>query len=460
MSGLAPARKLALKALVEANQTGSYVRDILSEPSFAAADERDHAFAMRLALGVTATSGCLDELLDCFIARPKKMTFRCRTALRIAAFELVYLGTDAHIAVSQGVEAVRSVARGATGLANAVLHRVAEHGCEYLSGDFCDFDSSCTKKMVSDARRSGMPVWLFARVHDSLTTVGDQLPLASALEPAPVWLHSFDDAVTGSLAQEFCGCWGPVNAFDLRRFAESGGDYVVSDRMAQLIACSSVRPGSYLEIGSGRGTKTFMGASHARHVGVLRSHVAIELCEHKCELNRARLSSAGFNDVRVVVGDGTNLEGTFKSADIDPHQTFDTVFVDAPCSGTGTMRRHPEIPWRLSPQDVDVALPALQLSMLTEASMHVGPGGELIYATCSVLMVEDLDVVNAFLASKAGSDFELAPVSGAWIFNQYDYASARACALRFELGCGCILSVPHERGDGDGHFCARLVRAR
>lgn len=119
---------------------------------------------MRLALGVTATSGCLDELLDCFIARPKKMTFRCRTALRIAAFELVYLGTDAHIAVSQGVEAVRSVARGATGLANAVLHRVAEHGCEYLSGDFCDFDSSCTKRW---SRMLVGPVCLFGSLHDS-----------------------------------------------------------------------------------------------------------------------------------------------------------------------------------------------------------------------------------------------------------------------------------------------------
>ena len=78
---------------------------------------------------------------------------------------------------------------------------------------------------------------------------------------------------------------------------------------------------------------------------------------------------------------------------------FDTVFIDAPCSGTGTMRRHPEIPWRLTEKDVTVELPKLQLTMLKEAAARVAAGGELIYATCSVFDEENTQVVEAFLNS-------------------------------------------------------------
>ena len=78
---------------------------------------------------------------------------------------------------------------------------------------------------------------------------------------------------------------------------------------------------------------------------------------------------------------------------------FDTVFIDAPCSGTGTMRRHPEIPWRLTEKDVAIELPKLQLTMLKEAAARVAAGGELIYATCSVFDEENTQVVDAFLNS-------------------------------------------------------------
>lgn len=86
MSKLSPARKLALDVLMEADRRGMYARDVLSSRASAKAiDQRDSAFAARLALGVAATQGILDELLDQFLDKPKKVAPRVRMALRISA---------------------------------------------------------------------------------------------------------------------------------------------------------------------------------------------------------------------------------------------------------------------------------------------------------------------------------------------------------------------------------------
>lgn len=102
MSKLSPARKLALDVLMEADRRGMYARDVLSSRASAKAiDQRDSAFAARLALGVAATQGILDELLDQFLDKPKKVAPRVRMALRISAFEMLYLHTPGRVAVSR-----------------------------------------------------------------------------------------------------------------------------------------------------------------------------------------------------------------------------------------------------------------------------------------------------------------------------------------------------------------------
>ena len=126
MTKLSPARRRALIALMEAQDGRGFVRDILAASTGTLSDARDEAFALTLALGVTATVGALDEALDRYIAKPSKVSARVRMALRIPAFEMLYLDTPGHVAVSQGVELVRSQARSAAGLANAVLRRVDE----------------------------------------------------------------------------------------------------------------------------------------------------------------------------------------------------------------------------------------------------------------------------------------------------------------------------------------------
>ena len=162
MSKLSPARKLALDVLMEADRRGMYARDVLSSRASAKAiDQRDSAFAARLALGVAATQGVLDELLDQFLDKPKKVAPRVRMALRISVFEMLYLHTPGRVAVSQGVELVRSGAKSAAGLANAVLHKVADNVEDFATAS--DVDES-ERRLVCLSRLMGLPRWLCARI--------------------------------------------------------------------------------------------------------------------------------------------------------------------------------------------------------------------------------------------------------------------------------------------------------
>jgi 16S rRNA (cytosine967-C5)-methyltransferase len=140
-----------------------------------------------------------------------------------------------------------------------------------------------------------------------------------------------------------------------------------------------------------------------------------------CELNVASAAQA-LGTEELDAASAANTLGT--------HEPFDVVFVDAPCSGSGTLRRHPEIAWSLKPEDV-ASLSALQLNMLRAAASWVRPGGLLCYATCSVFKSEDEDVVETFLGEASGQGFE-----------QEDRT---------------FFSSPR-RGGPDGHYCAFLRR--
>ena len=102
--------------------------------------------------------------------------------------------------------------------------------------------------------------------------------------------------------------------------------------------------------------------------------------------------------VRCVCADGRKLDASLGS--------FELVLVDAPCTGTGTLSRHPEIAWSLE-EDAPEKLSLLQGELLAAAASRVAAGGRLVYATCSVLAEENERVVEAFLASPAGAGFEL-----------------------------------------------------
>lgn len=468
MATLSPARRTALDALVEAHDTGRYVRELLSasSPHMQMLDPRDASFALRIALGVTATEGCLDDILNQHLDKPGKVSARVRTALRISTFEALYLEQAPEVVVSQGVELVRSCAKSAAGLANAVLRRVCEGRVAFLAAEDAVPEQ---RHIVARARRAGLPVWLARRIEESLGQLRADALMGAQIEPAPLAIQvnplrsSELELPLAALQARACELPGSYTVSHVADLVHAGsfehGDLVASDLHAQLVATAATRTGSCLEIGAGRGTKTYMMHAQAQRAGFTRTHVSLDLSEGKCRANAARLNRAGFGQLETIAGDACELETTLAEFDASRgmRHRFDTVFVDAPCSGTGTMRRHPEIPWRLTSCDVRNNLPGLQLAMLTAAALRVASGGELIYATCSVLDEENRQVIDAFLNSETGADFRLAPVSDADIFALPAFEQARALAHDHEDSGGVFQTFPVLHGF-DGHFCARLVR--
>ena len=466
---LSPARRVTLSVLDEARRRDAYVRDLLdASAGVSALDVRDAGLARRLALGVTAAQGCLDELLDCFLAKPKKVAPRVRIALRITAFELLYLGTAAEVAVSQGVELARVAMPSAAGLANAVLRKVAAESASFFAAE--DMPES-ERRLTAAARCAGLPLWLACEIEASRGAEAAASLFAAELDPAPVaaFAGTSPEAITSfvsvqdGLAAQVAPHPGFVFPVDVReeriRRLLASGAVVIADERAQLIASAATRSGSCLEIGAGRGTKTYIMTSQAVRAAYGHSHIALDLYEGKCRQNLERLRKAGISDVRAVAGDACDLDTALAPLDAEAgeRRLFDTVFVDAPCSGTGTMRRHPEIPWRLTLQDVNLNLPQLQLAMLQQAAMRVAPSGELLYATCSVLKQENEAVIDAFLASQQGMHFTLAPVSEAEIFSHPSFASAAKAIKAHESDRGLLQTIPAP-ASFDGHFCARLIK--
>lgn len=415
MARLSPARRAALALLGERRRRGARARDLLrGSEVLAALDERDRGLAVRLVMGVTAAEGALDDMIDAHLRRGAHLEPRVRDALRLAAFELVHLGARPDVAVSQGVELARAAAPRAAGLANAVLRRVAEQDAARVA--------AARERVASgafDARDlvliGALPEWLAERALASLGAARAAAWAAGALEPAGAWVaanrarHTVHEAEV-LLAEAGCAPEaGPLpGSFQLgapARLAPSGlverVDVMPCDLAAQevALACAPAPGERVLEVGQGRGTKTLLLMGAAFAAGGPCEVTAVEVSPRKSKLARRRMEEAGVaGHVRCVCADGRVLP--------DDLDTFDLVFLDAPCSGAGTLARHPEIAWSLTPE-APTELSVLQGELLSAAATRVAPGGRLVYATCSVLDEENDAVVQAFLASAAGAGFEL-----------------------------------------------------
>ena len=408
-------------------------------------DARDRALVTRLVLGVTATCGMLDEVLQSHLKRGR-LEPKVRDAMRLGAYELLFCDTPASAAVSQAVELVRGASPRAAGLANAVLRRVATE--DVLARNEVLARVADGTYDVSDlALASGYPRWILQSICDEQGLGAARGVAQSALEPAPVYVAANEcllPAEDARRALEEQGL-GPVtenlsSAFRLKNpagLATSGlvesVRVVVADLSAQRVA-AMVAPdydATLLEVGQGRGTKSILIQNAARRHGANVEHTGVDSEEFKVRVAAERMARAGIGervscecmDARVLGDRGG------EATDAGIRDTYDVVFVDAPCSGTGTLRRHPEITWSLTCDDVR-ELAALQRSILRAASCRVTPGGRLFYSTCSVLKAEDEEVVQAFVRD-AGGDFELVGEP--------------------------FRSFPELDGP-DGHFCAELRR--
>jgi 16S rRNA (cytosine967-C5)-methyltransferase len=360
---------------------------------------------------VVANSGELDYLIDRALTRGAVQP-NVRDALRISAFELVFLQKEAHIAVSQGVELARGIAPRASGFANKVLREVAKLRDEFPFGD-----SATEAEALAHLR--AFPLWLTKRLVADLGFESAAEFMTASNLPAPMFVVDLVRDVTIRAA--------PSDIPALLERIEAGECIVTDASVREIVALATrdtqaaqdaigetggVSPPSpmpFLEVGSGRGTKTvLLQRGFLRTLGVQPPLFALDIHAFKQDILKKRVECYRLENVTPVTGDATRLDELVSAAQLPP--SFGAALIDAPCSGTGTLRRHPEIRWRLTPEDV-TAMAEQGLAMLRAVARHIAPGGFMLYSVCSVLREENEQVIDAFFASEEGEAFALEPSS-------------------------------------------------
>lgn len=446
------ARTLAREVVTRVRERDAFAHEVmdsrLRESRLIAAER---SLATRLAYGTIQTRGTLVEAIRRHL-KSSRLEPKVEDALCIAAYELLFSATESRAAVHQGVELVRAVRPQAASLANAILRKIADERERFPWGD----PATDTEAL---ARLYGHPLWLAEMWVRDLGREKAAEVMAANNEPAPLFLaanvfvatddEAFDLLKSDGAEPQHCAPQGCLRADNpshaVRGSAIRAGAVVVCDVGAQaVVGLMGASPGQHLaEIGSGRGTKTVLLQGAALRRGGQAQITAIDSHSFKADVLAQRMAELRVPGISVAVGDARDIASI---PGLPPAGSLDSVLVDAPCSGLGTLRRHPEKRWRVTPEDVD-SLGLLGLQLLEQAAVLVRPGGFVVYSTCTITTQENVAVVESFLAGERGVGFQADALA--------DDIPVELRRFVGEQGYFASYPVP---GGPDGHFAARLLR--
>jgi len=423
---IAPARVAAYEILTAVSAGNA---DLSTAIAFARAglrDDRDRALASEIATGALRWRAALDHVIATFAKRSlDRLDPEIVDILRLGAYQLLHLTrVPASAVVDDAVDlAKRAGKRSASGFVNAVLRTISRKRTNLplppRPTDASDRDAVLAYFSVTLSH----PRWLVARWHERLGLEATERWLMFDNEPPPLTVRANRSRIdTDELIRRLDDQDVRVHASALvpgalivddgsAVAAAEQGIAAVQDEASQLVglfAADAVRqvredgqrvrngapdsgpPCRVLDTCAAPGGKTVMIAAAMDGKGML---VASDVRDRRMTILRRTVESSGATNVRFVQTDLLKPL-PFGAA-------FDVVFVDAPCSGLGTLRRDPDIRWRRRESDL-VPLAAAELTMLQRASDAVAPGGRLIYATCSSEPEENEAVVDTFLATTPG----------------------------------------------------------
>ncbi|MFN0219368.1 MAG: RsmB/NOP family class I SAM-dependent RNA methyltransferase [Hyphomicrobium sp.] len=397
---------------------------------------RDRAFARAIASTVLRRRGALNAVIDRFLQKPLPVNQgRLEPILLCAAAQLLVLNTPAHAAISLAVDQCRvdKAAKRFDKLANAVLRKVATEGRSMFA--------------ALDGPRLNVPAWMMARWTTTYGAEQARAIAAASLQEAPLDLTVKSDAATW--AEKLGGEALPTGSVRIQhagRIEElsdyGAGDWWVQDAAAALPVklFGEIRGLDVLDLCAAPGGKTAQLAMlGARVTAVDKSHGRLK----RLAANLARLGLSA----ETAVAD---------AATYNPGRQFDAVLIDAPCTATGTIRRHPDILYLKRPEDV-AALSALQATILERATALLKPGGVLVYCTCSLEPEEGSQQIDRFLAANPG--FARRPIAATDLISDRSKADEAETWLTAD---GDLRTLPIHldlTGGFDGFYAVRLIRA-
>lgn len=476
------ARKIAFDVLLRVESESAYASELLHASLTPDVKPSDAALATEITMGVLRWRRLLDFLLDRQLKKSiARLDLAVAIALRIGLYQLRYLEkVPARAAVNESVELVKRARKtSAASLVNAVLRGVSASAKSPIE--------SVLPETVSLAERLGIahshPTWMIerwlARSGESSVTAlleaNNRVPrLAFALhdpENRDEILGSLDPAglavEPGRLLKEaFVASGGNIARSEAFRSGQISIQDEASQSVPQLLG---VHPGDHvLDLCAAPGGKTFALARAAGPNGLV---VAGELHEHRlrfmqAQLVRLRMKAAesgghGRGHKGAPCGEPRNIAAAVDLVALDAVQPlpfsdfFDRILVDAPCSGTGTLARHPEIRWRLKPEQLR-EFHSLQVKLVRAALARLAAGGRLVYSTCSMEPEENELVIAEVLDSDTSVQWA-SSVESVQILAPH-LAPGIAPKTLFDAN-GSFRTSPATQGT-DGFFAAALTRLR
>ncbi len=350
----------------------------------------DRALCHELVLGVLRWQLLLDKIVEHFSKRRvDSLDQAVRIALRLGLYQLRFLTRiPASAAVNESVSLVRAARlSSAAAFVNAVLRRATREP-EY------DPSVNVSDPIEKIAVQTSHPKWLIERwatwmgldEAESFAHANNVVPptafrvVASRGNQSEILPRLTAAGATLESSNVADGAWRVSGATSLLRELSAGGEIYLQDEASQLVAqlLDAKQGERVLDLCAAPGGKTTLIADRAIVVAADRSPTRMQTVVATTKLHH-------LESVRPVILDATQ-QLPFRP------ETFDRVLVDAPCSGTGTLRRNPEIRWRLTPDDIP-ALAEQQKRILRNAIEMVKPGGRLVYSTCSVEREENEEVI-------------------------------------------------------------------
>lgn len=468
------ARELAFEAV-----RATFERDAFTERAFRAGAERrgirgrERAQAQRLAYGAVQRRGTADAAIERLAGRSIGLLDPpVLAALRLGLYELLFAdGSPDHAVVDQSVQLVKGAgAAQAAGLVNAVLRRAARER-RRLSADLLEDDTTPEAAAVAHS----VPLWLARMWWEELGPAVARSLLAACNEPAETAMRATPVAPASRRAEPDSDASSIGAAAARERLVaelreagiDAGAPYapwplaapeeiVIAGRMGELVpemvAAGKLTPQSrgsaavvevldprpgerLLDLCAGPGIKTGQAAARIGDGGELLS---VELDPGRAAEVAAQATRLGLRGVSVIEADATATPlGT----------GFDRVLLDAPCSDLGALASRPDARWRKSPRQID-RLAAVQDAALRAAATALGPGGTLVYATCTISRRENEDRVAALLAAAAAGEVPAL---------ELEDLGARAPTLSAAAEPRCLQLRP-DRDGTTGFFIARLRR--
>ncbi len=429
------ARRMAVHALTEilnGRQTLDDTFDALYlHKNYSGLEGRDRAFARTIVMSTLRHKGQLAEIIKRFIERPlPDKRGRLDAILLCSAAQLVFLKSPPHAVINLAVFQVREDrhARRFAKLANAVLRRISEQGAAIA--------------LEQDAACLNVPDWLFARWSEAYgSDVAERIarqhmseaPLDLTVKDDPqIWADRLDGIVlpNGSVRLAAKGRIEELEGY-------GDGKWWVQDIAASLPArlLGDIKGKMVADLCAAPGGKT----AQLIHAGA--DVTALDVSENRLKRLRQNLERL-------------QLEATIVTSDLlewKPDRQFDAILLDAPCTATGTIRRHPDLPYLKKPSNI-TPLVELQKSMLDKAIDLLKPGGKLVYATCSLEPSEGTDHIDRLLSQR--DDILLSEIEPEEVYGRPDWlVKGRLRTLPFYLQ----LSDPDLSGM-DGFFAARLTK--